>query len=308
MVLGIEARVTDYMVEDTTDMSQVQWPEGTTEIALCRFNHSVNTVTWPSCLETLWFGDPRHNLLMNGRTPDRFDMPLDGETFPAGLRQVFLGDRFNQPIEGIDWPGGLERLSLPGFNQSIRSVRWPPGLKSLEFVSPSKIAEWEDEEGDEHFKDSDYDSPSYTPMPQRVQRGFNQSIDTTLPPSLESLWLSEGFHQPLDNVSWPRGLVVLGLEFSSLTRYPGSITWPSNLQQLYMVDKPERAEGFSYPQGCEVAILTDTCGDTNIESVDRYDRDEDPNEFSDSERYDPDYARVEYDCYALDAYDFGYEL
>lgn len=115
----VEARDTDYLADVTTDLAQVQWPQGTTEISLCCVNRRIDAVAWPPCLERLFFGEPEKAWSMDFRIPDTFDMPLNGATFPAGLREIFLGDKFNHPIEGFAWPGGLERMSLPGFNQSV---------------------------------------------------------------------------------------------------------------------------------------------------------------------------------------------
>lgn len=248
------------------DTRSVKWPAGTKEISLVSFNHHPDALTWPVGLERLWFGRPlmAHSAFFS--VPDIFNMPLDGATFPRGLREIFLGDSFNQPIEGVVWPGGMERLSLPGFNQSIRDVQWSPGLKALEFVSPSTIKLMTygirdracDEHADGHVCLGDYHAV------QRIGR-FNQPLDETLPLSLNIVWLSNDFDQPVDFVAWPSGIVTLGLPFDPRV-YPfsGSIKWPSNLEHLFTVRRP--FGGMRYPRDSEVTIsqLGPWDGDTII--------------------------------------------
>lgn len=243
------------------DMSKVQWPNGTKEIALCSFNRPIESVAWPKALETLWFADPTDSYLPIGRFLDMFTMRIDVASFPSSLREIFLGDRFNRSIEGVGWPRGLERLSLPGFNRSIRHVQWPPQLRSLEFVSPSNIRLWADGGTDQEFI-AGYDRDSRT-----GKRCFNQPLGTTLPPSLESLWLPYEFDQPLGSVAWPSGLATLGLAFD-LSHYQvgaepdpfvngyqavRAIMWPSNLQALFLFNNS--LFPITYPKGTKMAVL-----------------------------------------------------
>lgn len=231
---------TSLAADCNVELSTIRWPEGTTEIALSSFNQCMDSVAWPAGLETLWLGEPRVAYAMEYGIPDIFNKCIHGVSFPSGLREIFLGENFNRPIDGVDWPKGLERLSLPGFNQSIRYVKWPPGLKALEFVSPKNILLWTG--GAVYY---DFGPGRGYPIrfsPARPSRYlwfneggslFNQPLGTTLPPSLETLWLSEAFDQPLDNVAWPDGVVTLGLSFDYDDRcYPTSVVWPSRLQDL----------------------------------------------------------------------------
>ena len=69
---------------------------------------------------------------------------------------------------------------------------------------------------------------------------FDQPLGTTLPRSLETLWLLMCFgKQLLDSVAWPKGIVELGLAFDFESyRFSGSVAWPSNLRDLCMFNKP----------------------------------------------------------------------
>ena len=49
---------TDRAVVENIDMSKVQWPQGTKEVAFWVFNRNLDDVPWPSGLERLWFGEP----------------------------------------------------------------------------------------------------------------------------------------------------------------------------------------------------------------------------------------------------------
>ena len=64
----------------------------------------------------------------------------------------------------------------------------PPKEVGFEFVLESAIGQWiEDDEG--YFMDSDYDSQDEDLMSRPGHGVFNQPLGTTLPPSLDSLWL-----------------------------------------------------------------------------------------------------------------------
>ncbi|CAM9875527.1 unnamed protein product, partial [Laminaria digitata] len=113
---------------------------------------------------------------------------------------------------------------------------------------------------------------------------FNQPLATTLPPSLETLWLPNEFQHSLESVAWPSGIVTLGLAFDfQVYAYSGSITWPSNLQLLCMVNKPD--EEMRYPHDSEVAVLRtfEEEGLANGQGLDCYRRGEDPNDSQDDE-------------------------
>lgn len=153
--------------------------------------------------------------------PDIFNGCLWRFPLPSGLRELFLGDKFNCCIEYVEFPKGLERLSMPGFNQSLRNVEWPAGLKALEFVSPKQMLLWTGGAMYADFVDADdfqltfspkrfFITSPYLPFNATGSR-FNQPLGNMLPPSLETLWLSEAFDQPLDDVAWPEGLITLGL-------------------------------------------------------------------------------------------------
>lgn len=127
---------------------------------------------------------------------DPFNRSLYGVTFPAGLWELILRDAFAQCIDAVAWPAGLELLSLPGYNHSTNNVKWPPRLKTLEFIDPYELDRRE----------------SATPMHWIQYDGrFNQPLGSFLPTSLETLWHSDIFDQPLRGVAWPSGLTVLGL-------------------------------------------------------------------------------------------------
>ena len=240
------SNATDRAVVRNIDMSKVQWPQGTKEVALQAFNRSLDDVPWPSGLERLWFGEPNPPFLTTYPFLDVFDKPLDGVTFPCGLREIFLGDRFDQPIEGIAWPGGLERLSLPGFNYSIRDVLWAPGLKALEFASPSMIGLWQDLGAMARL------GASRLSLRQGYGR-FNQVIGSILPPSIERLWLSSTYNQPLDGVAWPNGIATLGVPFYLRSNCSRGITWPSTVETIFMADDGDTE--IRLPKGAKVKIL-----------------------------------------------------
>ncbi|CAN0073371.1 unnamed protein product [Ectocarpus sp. 13 AM-2016] len=151
---------------------------------------------------------------------------------------MFLGDTFNQPIEDVVWPPGLERLSLPGYDHPIDNVRWPPALKSLEFTPPLQISIRESPY-------SNFDDLTFS------RSRFNSRF-TTLPASLETLWLGDAFRQSLLGVNWPSGLATLGLGVDLTGEW--GLSWPSILRNLYlaknMYDWVERP-----PSGCTVSIM-----------------------------------------------------
>lgn len=168
---------------DNVDIHEVQWPKGAKSVSLILFNQCVARVVWPASMERLslcslgpiagGFG-PRFSNPLAGV----FNRPLEGASFPAGLREVFLGNSFNQPIDRVAWPDRLERMSLPGFNQPLNGVRWPRGLKSLEFLPPAEIRLREDP--DVTLEKLDF-----------AARGFDQALNGAgidLPRTLETLW------------------------------------------------------------------------------------------------------------------------
>ena len=261
------------------DTPKVRWPEGTKEIILCCFNRGVDALNFPVSLERLCFGESPSLAPTTIGVRDMFNMPLTGFVFPARLREIFFGDSFNQPIEGVTWPVGLERLSMPGSNHSIGNVEWPAGLKALEFVSPSTIKIWglRDFSGMYSYSGSFHDPIAINSRPGHGQ--FDQPLSTTLPPRLETLWLSTCFGKPLDSVSWPKGIVTLGLAFNFKSyRFSESVAWPSNLRHLCMVNRPDRNEGLSYPRHSKISIVSAyCCGLSWAHSIDIYERGEDPN-------------------------------
>lgn len=99
----------------------------------------------------------------------------------------------------------------------------------------------------------------------------------SLPPTLETLWLPEDSDQPLDSVTWPSGLTTFGLFFDfSLYRHLQNITWPSSLQDLFMVNEPD--EMIDYPRGRNVNRM-DYIGERlfSVCCIDRCVRGQDPN-------------------------------
>lgn len=243
------------------NLRRVQWPEGVKEVQLLRFDRSIEGVPWPSSLERLSFHALRssYSNVWTTRgfmeyqylsTQGLFDRPLDGASFPSGLREIFLGERFDRPLGGVVWPHGLERLSLPGYRQPIDNVGWPPALKSLEFMLPEEIRARK--APDVHAEDLDFS-----------RTGFNCRF-TTLPASLETLWLSDGFEQSLEGVVWPSGLSTLGLGMSFTSDLMSSVSWPSSLRKLYTICSMDEAE--RPPAGCTVTVVR--AYDTESQSFD----------------------------------------
>ena len=239
---------TDVLDWSNANLGEVRWPQGTCEIALCAFNRPLYDVILPRGLERLWFGEPNVDAWATCMIPETFDQPLQGVTFPCGLREIFLGGSFNQRLEDTAWPGELERLSLPGYNQPLRDVQWPPMLKALEFVSPSRIQLWENGGTVDDFF-------ACHPASMRGRTScFNQPLDTALPPSLETLWLSREFNQPLDGVGWPTGILTLGLAFDlDGYRFKDSITYPATVRNLMLVEMAERE--MRLPNGVKTRTL-----------------------------------------------------
>ena len=81
---------------------------------------------------------------------------------------------------------------------------------------------------------------------------FNQVLGSTLPPSLERLWLSNAYDQPLHGVASPNGIVTLGLPFRLRLNCFQGITWPSTVETIFMdtVDT-----GIRLPKGAKVKIF-----------------------------------------------------
>lgn len=211
------------------DMGKVRWPDGVREIHLSIFNRPVDEVVWPDGLELLSLCSPYHGNY-RCQEPDNFDRTLDGVTFPAGLREIWLGLKFDQSIDNVTWPEGLELLSMPGFNRPIRNVRWPPGLKTLYFLGSQDVRR---RQSQEPWADRWY--------PSSESRSFNQPLDTFLPMSLETLWLSDDFNQSLGDVTWPSGLAVLalGTRVSPMSVSLDEVEWPSSLRKLILMDTLE---------------------------------------------------------------------
>ncbi|CAM9438138.1 unnamed protein product, partial [Hapterophycus canaliculatus] len=232
------------------DLRLVQWPEGIEDIQLLLYDRQIQGVAWPSGLEQLSFHAHGYVRTAPWSTRGIFDHSLDGVSFPSSLRAIFLGERFNQPLVDVVWPDGLERLSLPGYRRSIDNVRWPPALKSLEFMPPGEIR-------------LRMTPNVHAEMLEISRTGFNSRF-TTLPASLETLWLSDGFEQSLDDVIWPSGLSTLGLGVGCLPSLMSGVSWPSSLRQLYSIYDIDDAE--SIPEGCTVSVVRDY--DTESQSFD----------------------------------------
>lgn len=278
----------DFAMEDgagltNPDLPSVIWPEGVQELQLVLFNQVLEEVEWPKSLQRLsFYSDGFRVPGLGGKfpfPPDRrgtFNRPLQGVNFPSGLREIFLGNSFDQPIDEVVWPDALERLSLPGFKKSIDNVRWPPRLVALEFLCPSQI-QLRKKEG---VRVEELDS---------VVQGFNRPF-TTLPSSLETLWLSNNFAQEcLADIAWPSGLTTLGLGRSFGAHLLETISWPSSVRHVYSV-APIDLDG-RLPTACEVTVVTDY--DTESQSYEQdheYDLDYDlDGHFYDPDMYDPDF-------------------
>lgn len=222
-------------------LRKIRWPECLEKIFLVGFNQPMTGTIGPESLRVLAFHIPSEvtegNYYVFG-TRGIFNMPLDRLKFPSGLRELFLGHNFNQRIDSIAWPDGLQRLSMPGFNQPIHDVKWPPGLKTLEFIQPGEIERRE-------FLD-------HLPW-DRQEWGFDQPLETFLPMSLETLLLSDNFNQPLQSVTWPSKLAVLGLGAELLEDSLTAVQWPRTLRKIVSSDS-----GFDVrdaPPGCYVLRL-----------------------------------------------------
>lgn len=301
----------DHLPEDTdyamhasglsdVHLTSVIWPEGIKEVQLILFDQALEEVAWPKSLERLSFFSERFHVRSFGPwstgpglifPPSRrglFNHPLQGVSFPSGLREIFLGNSFDQPIEGVAWPCGLERLSLPAFNHSIDNVRWPPRLKALEFLCPSQIL-LRKREGVrvEELLDGDVE-------------GFNRSF-TTLPASLETLWLSNAFDQDsLADIAWPPGLTTLGLGMSFGEHRVGRISWPLSLKRIYSAVQLE-LDNPRLILNCEVFVVKDYDTESQSYDPDEYDFEHDlDGHLYDPDVYDPDYPE---DCY-YDGSDF----
>lgn len=227
------------------DVSEVQWPEGTKEINLLQFNRTVHSVTWPVTLDRLSFcilGPARLSLQATTMTPwptkGFFNHSLEGAIFPSGLREMFLGETFDHPIHNVVWPHGLERLSLPGCDQPIDDVTWPPALRSLEFLPPKQI----------HLRKN----PSTCAEELDFESSGHNFPFSKLPESLEALWLSDAFAQSLDEVTWPPGLLTIGLGLGFDAFFINLMSWPSSLQHIYSIHEIDTPH-----QGCIVTTVKD---------------------------------------------------
>ena len=253
------------------------------EIIFNLFNRPIDKVMWPDCLEVLSFHSPSRTFRteqFESEDMGIFNMPLDRVTFPAGLREIFLGSKFNQPITGVAWPERLELLSMPGFNQPILDVRWPSGLKTLEFVKPY------------HFEHRQ----SLEPIPSGRQNGsFNQPLGKFLPTSLETLWLSDAFDQPLHGVTWPSKLAVLGLGTEISPESVDGVAWPPSLRKV--VYSEEMLCIRNAPPGCEV-VSYNPLGFSGSDQDDEHSEDQ-----WDIDNYEQ-YADHDYDNFDCDEGDY----
>lgn len=232
-----------YLTPGNIDLNKVRWPEGVTEINLCSFNRAVEHVMWPDGLEVLSFH--KRSPTASDCGPDCcFNQPLDGVTFPAGLRELFLGSDFNQRIDRVAWPEGLELLSMPGFNKPIQDVQWPSGLKTLEFSMPNQF---------------EYRQSLDGILWEMQQEGFNQPLGASLPASLETLLLSDNFNQSLRDVAWPSGLAVLGLGIGVSKESIEGVEWPPSLRKL--VSSSEAYDAVQAPAGCRAVATHPFFGD-----------------------------------------------
>lgn len=245
----------DRLTSCSVDVSKVSWPEGLRKLFLVYFNRPVDGVIGPDCLQVLAFHIPSRvvgNVSYVDGTLGIFDSPLDGVTFPSGLRELFLGGDFNYSIAGVAWPGGLERLSMPGFNKPIHDVQWPPALKTLEFSMPGE-----------------FENRGLLNTPWGMQEnGFDQPLGTFLPMSLETLLLSNLFGQPLRGVTWPSGLAALGLGLRITEHFMDGVEWPPSLRKLFFSESFPNVQ--MPPPGCEVVILKEFETDISNDEFDQH--------------------------------------
>ena len=206
------------------DTTKIRWPEGLRKIFLVHFNRPLDGPIGPDCLRVLAFHVPSRVVEERAYIYGMrgiFNRPLDGVTFPAGLRELYLGHNFNQRVDVVAWPQGLERLSMPGFNHPIQDVQWPPGLKTLEFIQPGEL------ERRQFLNHWPWDMQEW---------GFDQPLGTSLPMSLETLLLSDNFDQPLRGVTWPGRLAVLGLGAGLAAESINGVKWPPSLRKMVCSD------------------------------------------------------------------------
>lgn len=249
------------------DLANVKWPEGIEEVQFALYDQALERVVWPKSLERLSFyshGSVMHvgeSLARFPCSPLRglFNHPLQGVSFPSGLREIFLGNSFDQPIEDVAWPVALERLSLPGFNHSIDNLRWPPRLVALEFLCPSQI-QLRKKEG---VRAEELDN---------LVQGFNRPF-TTLPASLETLWLSNAFAQDsLAGIAWPPRLTTLGLGKSFGAALVGRVSWPPGIRHVYSTVEIDLDD---MPARCVVTVVRDYDTESQSHEADDYDEEED---------------------------------
>lgn len=267
------------------DLADVNWPEGIKEAQLVLFDQALERVAWPKSLERLSFYSNGFVILCGSKLAEfpfpslrkgLFNHPLQGVEFPSGLREIYLGNSFNQPIDDVAWPNGLERLSLPGFNHPIDNARWPPRLVALEFLCPSQI---------ELRKKEDV---RVEELDAEVQ-GFNRPF-STLPASLETLWLSNAFAQEsLSSIAWPSRLTTLGLGTSFGADLLEQISFPSSIRQLYSTVQIDLH--ITLPAACQVTVLKDY--DTESQSYEPDDYELEHYDL-DGHLYDPDFYDPEY--------------
>ncbi|CAN0038148.1 unnamed protein product, partial [Ectocarpus fasciculatus] len=101
-------------------IGSVVWPQNLKRL-FCYVDMPVNTVSWPTSVKELLFGDV-------------FNQPIVDVGWPAFLQQLWFGHQFNQPIADVVWPDSLKELSFGrAFNQPIADVVWPPSLEQLSF-------------------------------------------------------------------------------------------------------------------------------------------------------------------------------
>lgn len=131
---------------------------------------------------------------------------------------------------------------MPGFNQPVQDVQWPSGLKALEFKKPAVRVGRERE------------PPHYMQWTGFCGE-FDQPLGTFLPMSLETFPLSNVFKQPLQGVTWPSGLAVLGLGTAVSTDSIAGVEWPPRLRTWWW-----RSRGWTYnmpPQAVKFLVVNE---------------------------------------------------
>lgn len=156
------------------------------------FNQSLENVTLPSSIKSIFFGRDFNQSLLN-------------VIWPTELQSLTLGDKFNQSLEQVKFPEGLESLEFGrDFNHSLERVHLPSDLQRLTFG---------------YYFDHNLEEVSLPGKLKSLTFGdrFNRSLEKVhFPVSLERLTLGQKFNQSLELVKLPAlKELTLGLNVNS---------------------------------------------------------------------------------------------